>query len=148
MARNRSKKVNKLRRYRDQLIGKIVGLEATVREQVATMLTIRKAIRNEDHLRALALTSEEWPPKELLNEFSHNELAKELTLVYRFLVVERRYTEEVSRAANARDYLRVAALCADHTAEVIAHEKMLSEWSKDHGFQRSLIKEIENEKVA
>ena len=151
MARTRSKKVVKLRRYRDQLIEKITNLEGRVRYNKEVFNMIRKCLQREDHLRAYALASEpeDCSDDDDLKDFIRtNEVAKELSLVYRFLIVERRYTEEVQVAARARDYLRVAALSADHEAESAAHDKMLSRWSADHGFTRFLREEMQDEDVA
>lgn len=134
----RNRKVLKLRAYRDKLLGKITNDEGIIRSYQASLREIRKALQQEDTLRAYALASEE-PPHPQLTEFNEkNEIVKELTLVYRFLAVERNYTDQITRAAAHRDYLRVAALVADHKAEQVAHDRMLESWSEDHGFTRSL----------
>jgi len=141
----RNKKVLKLRAYRDKLLEKITNLESTVRRYQELCRSARKALQQDKHLRAYAIVSDDEGNEHLdVEMLEKNELAAELSLVYRFLIVERRYTEEVSRAAHGRDYLRVAALTADHTAESVAHEKMLTRWSADHGFTRSLRDEDNN----
>ena len=147
MARTRSKKVNKLRAYRDKLLERITNLEGDVRHNQGVLWEIRKALQQENHLRAYALASDEEGSQQVLRHVKVNELAKELALIYRMLIVERNYTEEVQVAARHRDYLRVAALCADHEAETSAHDKMLVRWSKDNGYTRSLRDE-DNEDVA
>lgn len=141
---NRNKKVIKLRLYRDKLLEKITNMEGMLRHNVHTFSMIRKCLQQENHLRAYALASEPEECSEdddLKNFMTTNEMAKELALVYRFLAVERNYTFELDSAANKRDYLRVAALCADHKAEQVAHDKMLTRWSMDHGFTRRLRNE-------
>lgn len=142
----KSKKVWKLRAYRDKLLVRITNLEGRVRDYQQIGKEICFALSKRDNLRIAALASQEPHELNLLTSFTEaNEMAKELALTYRMLNVEREYTRQVSNAAGRRDYLRVAALCADHLAETIAHDKMLSKWSKDHGFTHSLRKEIENE---
>lgn len=150
MAKSNSRRMNKLRRYRDKLIGNNVNLNGKLREYENTLALIRKAMQKEDHLRAYALASNDGLDEDAKSlAFSDkNELTKELSLVYKILVVERRYTDDIHKAAGQRDYLRVAALCADHKAESQAHEKMLTDWSVDHGFTRRLRKEMRDEDVA
>ena len=143
MANHRNKKVLKLRAYRDKLIVKCTNLESKNRHLAEITRQIRKALQQENTLRAYALASaptcvDGWEFK-AFNDM--NQLTAELTLVYRFLSVERKYSDEVQVAARARDYLRVAALTADHIAEAEVHDKMLKEWSMDHGFTRSLRNE-------
>lgn len=145
---SRNKKVIKLRKYRDKLLEKITNMEGLVRYNREVFSMIRKCLAQDDNLRAYALASEEDTNDDLKDFTASNELAKELALVYRMLVVERKYTAEVQAAAQRRDYLRVAALSADHQAESIAHDKMLSSWSKDHGFTRSLRDEVHSDEVA
>lgn len=153
--RIKNKKIRKLRAYRDKLLMKITNLEGTVRQYVEIMHWVRKSLQQEDVLRAYALASDpeagmdetRQVPIQIREAMEAHELVKELTLVYRFLVVERKFTEDMHRAAEQRDYLRVAAICADHELEAIAHEKMLHHWSKDHGFRKSLIKESQDEDV-
>jgi len=148
MANNRNKKVQKLRNYRDKLLAKITGVESEVRCNKETFLLIRKALQKDDTMRAFALASDGAPTDAGFSEFfKADEMAKELALIYRMLNVERRYSAEIQVAAGQRDYLRVAALSAQHQAESIAHDKMLSSWSEDHGFTRSLRKEMEDEGV-
>ena len=147
MARNRNKKVNKLRRYRDKLLQRITNLEGMVRHGTEVLWEIRKALQNENHLRAYALASDEEGSQQVLRHVDKNELVKELALTYRMLNVERKYSADIQVAARQRDYLRVAALSADHQAESIAHDKMLSTWSKDHGFTKSVRKEMEDEDI-
>ena len=147
MANRRNRKVLKLRTYRDKLLVRVTNLEGMVRHSAHVMREIRKALQQENHLRAYALASDEEGIGQLLKHVKKNEVVKELTLAYRMLNVERRYTEEVAVAARNRDYLRVAALSADHQAESIAHDKMLSTWSADHGFTRGLKKEIEEDGI-
>jgi hypothetical protein len=149
MARTRNKKVQKLRTYRDKLLVKITNLEGTVRHYVEIMGWIRKCLQLEDNLRAYALASdpEDTLHADLKEFIDKNEIAKELALAYRMLNVERRYTAEVQAAAERRDYLRVAALSADHQAESIAHDKMLGEWTRDHGFKHSMKKEMEDAEI-
>jgi hypothetical protein len=144
---NRNKKVGKLRRYRDKLITKNVDLEGKNRYLLEVLRVIRKALQKEDTLRAYALASEPDAVGDMsLSSFTDkNELAKELTLVYKMLVIERRYTKDIEQASHQRDYLRVAALCADHGMEWIAHDKMLNDWSQDHGFTRRLRQEGSDE---
>ena len=149
MSRNKNKKARKLQNYRDKLLVKITNLEGTVRHYVEIMGWIRKCLQLEDTLRAYALASD---PEDTLHvdlkEFiDKNEIAKELALAYRMLNVERQYSADIQVAANQRDYLRVAALSAQHQAEAIAHDKMLARWSTDHGFKYSMKKEMENEDI-
>lgn len=145
MPRTRNKKVQKLRNYRDKLLVKITNLEGVVRHNIEVLSWIKKCMANDDNLRAYALASDPAAPHKELKEFiDKNEIAKELALAYRMLNVERRYTAEVQAAAQRRDYLRVAALSADHQAESIAHDKMLGEWTQDHGFKHSMKKEMED----
>ena len=137
MAR-RNKKLLKLRQYRDKLIADNVNLRTTIRTHEQRLHEVRRALANEDTLRAYAITSEEggnMPPLEFVKK---NEAVAELTLVYKMLSVEREYTQQMARAAQSRDLLRIAALCADHQAEEIAHDMMLSTWGVDHGFTKSL----------
>lgn len=149
----RNKKVIKLRHYRDKLLARITTLEQQLRTNHEMFRQIRKALSQEEGatLRAYAIATDGLD--ETLNtdtedyvslEFiSKNDAVAELTLVYRMLAVERNYTYEMGRALNTQDLLRMAALAADHTAEQIAHDKMLSTWSKDHGFTKSLRDECE-----
>lgn len=137
MAR-RNKKLVKLRSYRDRLIADNVNLRTEIREHEQRQHETRKALSNEDTLRAYAICSGEggnMPPLEFVEK---NEAIAELTLVYKMLSIERQYTDEIGRAVVSRDLLRIAALCADHQVEQIAHDKMLSTWSVDHGFTNSL----------
>lgn len=137
MARARNKKVVKLRKYRDKLLASVTNLEGTIRRYEELCRTARRAIQHEDYLRAYALVCDVDDDEHLSFEFlEKNELAKELTLVYKMLAVERNYTDELHMAVNSRDLLRAAALCADHRAEWMAHDKMLTQWSQDHGFTR------------
>lgn len=142
----RNKKVIKLRLYRDKLIARIVHLEAKSREHTEILRQTRKALQKEDTLRAYAIISD---PDVLttgaisLSFLEKNDAIAELTLVYKMLAIERNYTFELGRALNTQDLLRMAALTADHTAEQVAHDKLLSSWSKDHGFTKSLREEIE-----
>lgn len=141
MARSRSKgkKIKKLRQYRDKLLMRLTNLEGRIRFFEATLKEIRSALHKEDPLRAYALAVDDAESDNLLKDFiATNEVVKELTLVYRMLSVERGYTHNVSLALHNRDYLRALALAADHIAESVAHDKMLSLWCKDHGFTRSL----------
>ena len=142
----RNVKVQKLRKYRDKLLVKITNYEGLVRQMQQTFHEARKALQQEDTLRVYALCSDE--NHDGLKEFiDKNELAKELALAYRMLNVERKYTAEIQKAAQARDYLRVAALSADHLAESVAHDKMINEWSRDHGFKQAIRKEMEDEGI-
>ena len=149
MSRNKNKKARKLQNYRDKLLVRITNLEGTVRHYVEIMNWIRKCLQLEDTLRAYALASEPEDKQHAdLKEFvDKNEVAKELALAYRMLNVERRYTEQIKSAAEQRDYLRVAALTAQHQAEGQAHDKMLARWSTDHGFKYSMKKEMEDEDI-
>ena len=142
MPRNTNKKVKKLRAYRDKLLERITNLEGMVRHQQEVLWEIRKALQQENHLRAYALASDEEGSQQVLRHIKTNEIVKELTLVYRFLAVERGIVNDIVRAATQRDYLRVAALCADHKAEAYAHDKVLSSWGDDHGYTGRL-KEME-----
>ena len=146
MARNRNKKLNKLRNYRDKLLVKITNLEGTIRMNSLTFMNIRKCLQGDDLFRAYAMASEPVTHDSLLEEYNKNEVIKELTLVYRVLAVERQYTEQISKSADARDYLRVAALTAEHSAEIKAHDKMLEQWWNDT--IRQLRKRMEDEEVA
>lgn len=146
---SRNKKVLKLRQYRDKLIGNNVNLNGKLRMYEATLQHIGLALRKEDYLRAAALASLPHTDEivdTMTADWNKNEMMKELSLIYKFLVVERRYTEEISQAVQQRDYIRIAALSADHYAEAKAHDKMLTDWSHDHGFTRSL-KEREDEAI-
>ena len=145
--RIKNKKIRKLRLYRDKLLVRVTNLEGMVRHATEVMWAIRKALQDENHLRAYALASDEEGSQHVLRHVKINEVVKELALVYRFLIVERKFTMDIHRAAEQRDYLRVAAICADHKAEEAAHEKMLSHWSQDHGFTRTLRQEMEDEDV-
>lgn len=138
---SRNKKVLKLRHYRDKLIGNNVNLNGKLRMYEATLDHINLALVKGDTLRAAALASLPHTSEivdSMTAEWNKNEMMKELTLIYKFLVIERRYTEEIMEAVAQRDYLRIAALSADHLAEAIAHDKMLTDWSHDHGFTKSL----------
>lgn len=150
MAQTRNKKVAKLRSYRDKLILKTVDLEGKIRHLCEVLRVIRKALQKEDTLRAYALASESdlSEDAELVSFADKNEMAKELALVYRFLAVERQYADDMSKAADQRDYLRVAALAATHKAEAAAHDNMLATWSMDHGFTRRLKQEEKGYEVA
>ena len=143
MAR-KNKRLHRLREYRDKLLLKITMLESSIRTHQFALKQIRKALVNDDTLTAYAtasLDSEELVKSPEFREFdTANELAKELTLVYRMLAVERKYTDEMQVAANHKDWLRILALTADHQAEFAAHDKMLTTWSKDHGFKSRLIR--------
>ena len=147
MAR-RNKKVLKLREYRDKLLAQITMLERDARTHKERFRMIRKAIANEKEgaLRVYAIATEGLDddgyggsnghlPIEFIDK---NEAIAELTLVYKMLAVERQYTNEIDKALKSRDLLRMAALAADHFAEQNAHDKMLSTWSRDHGFTKSL----------
>ena len=139
-------KVKKLRRYRDKLIANNVNLRGELRQNDEFFREIRMALGREDYLRAYAVAARQDPDEEVvltLDFVDKNELAKELTLVYKMLAVERTFTESMRDAAMSRDILRLAALVADHQAEQIAHDKMLSTWSQDHGFTRSLRDELD-----
>ena len=143
MAR-RNKKLLKLRQYRDKLIADNVNLRQDIRTHEFRLSGIRKALQQPKDrggaiLRAYAMASDDEgegkPPLEFIEK---SEAVAELTLVYKMLVVEREYTEQMTRAAGSRDLLRIAALTADHLAEATAHDKMLSTWGVDHGFTKSL----------
>ena len=139
----RNRKVQKLRAYRDKLMMRVTNLETDVRHTQEVMREIRKALQEENLIRAYALAAnDETQGSQLaLAHVEKNQIVAELALVYRFLSVERKYTEDIQRAAQARDFLRVAALTADHMAESIAHDSQLSEWSKTRGYTRSLRNE-------
>lgn len=145
--RIKNKKIRKLRLYRDKLLIAVTNLQGENRHMRHTMDEARRCIYTEETLRAVALLSNEDEDHTLKNFVIANEAAKELALVYRFLVVERKFTEDVQVAATNRDYLRVAALCADHQAEAAAHDKMLTRWSKDHGFTRTLREATKDEDI-
>ena len=145
--RVKNKKIRKLRLYRDKLLVRVTNLEGMVRHANEVMWAIRKALQDEDHLRAYALASDEEGSQHVLRHVKINEVVKELALVYRFLIVERKFTLDIHRAAEQRDYLRVAAICANHKAEEQAHENMLSRWSTDHGFTNKLREEGKDEMV-
>ena len=152
--RIKNKKVHKLRTYRDKLLAKQAALESVIRSNTEVFKQIVQAVTTQpvrtnatQLLRVVALASDRDRCEEMQEFRSQDEIIKELTLVYRFLVVERKYTEQVQAAAMARDYLRVAALSADHQAESIAHDKMLDLWSKDHGFTRRLRMESKDEDI-
>jgi hypothetical protein len=157
MSRNKNKKARKLQNYRDKLLVRVTNLEGAVRHYVEIMDWVRKCLQLEDYLRAYALASEpddKVIPNDILRlhvdlkEFiDKNEIAKELALAYRMLNVERQYTKQIQVAAHQRDYLRVAALCAEQVAEAKAHDQMLSRWSQDHGFKYSMKKEMEDEDI-
>lgn len=134
----RNKKVLKLRAYRDKLIARCTGLEADIRRGAEVFRLICVALKDNDTLRAYTLASGNIDHEDLSSPEFHDpaELAKELTLVYRMLSVERNYTEQLQQAVNRRDYLRCAALAADHQAESRAHDRMLSEWSQNHGIKK------------
>lgn len=145
MAR-RNKKLMKLRAYRDKLIADNVNLQSRIREDEMRFFSVRKALSKDDALRAYAIASSDIkdsdaPPLEFIEK---NEAIAELTLVYKLLSIERNYTHEMITAVRLRDLLRIAALTADHIAEADAHDKMLSTWSKDHGFTKSFRDQIEN----
>ena len=149
MAR-RNKKVLKLRAYRDKLLSRITVLERDARTYVERFRQIRKSLADDKNngLRACALATEEtvnaYNEGSLNIEFiDKNEAIAELTLVYKMLSVERKYTTEMHKCLETRDLLRMAALSADHFNEQIAHDKMLSTWSKDHGFTKSLRDQCE-----
>lgn len=148
MARNKHKRLNKLRRYRDQLLLKITNLEGHAKHHNLVMHEIRKALAKDDSLRAYALASDEEGIWSKLKGTELVEIMKELALAYRTLNIERKYTAEIGIAARQRDYLRVAALAETLAAEVEAHDRVLADWSKDHGFTRSLRKELKDENVA
>ena len=140
MAR-RNKKLMKLRQYRDKLIADNVNLRADIRTRDERFSQIRKALSSEGggSLRAYAIATDDDGLKEGSLEFvEKNAAVAELTLVYKMLSVERNYTDEMSRALGTQDLLRMVALTADHRAEALAHDKMLSTWSMDHGFTKSL----------
>lgn len=147
MSRNRNKRLQKVRRYRDKLIEKITNLEALLRHQTIVNGEIKKALSNEDTLRAYALADGNGQNDTLTSLSTVNELASELALVYRMLNVERKFGAQILIAAGQRDYLRVAALAADHNMEAKAHDDMLSRWSRDHGFTRILREEAHDEDV-
>lgn len=140
-----NKKLRKLRYYRDKLILKINQAERKIRNNHAILWEIRKSLQNENTIRAYALATNDSDMQYSLRHLPINDVISELTLAYRILSVERKYTAQMLIAANNRDYLRVAALCVEHLDEAKAHDKMLGEWSQDHGYTRSLRKEIENE---
>ena len=134
----KNKKLVKVRQYRDKLLLRITELESQVRRFSAVCREIRRSLQQEDTLRAYALASEEDESEDILADVEKDELAKELALVYRMLAVERNYTYELDRAVGHNDWLRCKALCADHKAEQVAHDKMLGAWSRDHGFTHTL----------
>lgn len=137
----RSKKVLKLRRYRDKLIADNVNLRSKIRIQEEMFHAIRKALQREDTLNAYAVASNDPNDEETWMSYGFiekNEAIAELTLVYKMLSIEREFTHHMIRAATQKDYLRVAALSAEHLSEAEAHDKMLSIWSVDHGFTKSL----------
>ena len=149
MARNKQKRINKIRKYRDKLLTRITDLEAFIRGYKITLIDIRAALHDNNVLRAAALSTMDADALEDVDKFREtNELASELALVYRMLIVERQYAVDILKAANQRDYLRTAALCSSYKDEIAAHEKMLNEWSQEHGFTRSLRRSITNEDVA
>jgi hypothetical protein len=147
MARNRNKKLTKLRQYRDKLLEIITNLEGTIRRYEELCRSARKALHQNDTLRAYALVAAADNDNGLnAATLEKQQIINELALVYRFLAVERNYTHAMHKAALHRDYLRVAALCADHKAEEAAHDKMLSRWSEEgHGFTRSLREQLHDE---
>lgn len=144
MASTRNKRVRKLREYRDRLIESNVNMEGAMREYQQVFHEIRKALQKEEHLRAYALASSQTADDE---EFPLiNELSKELALVYRFLITEREYTKTIGIAANQRDYLRVAALAAEHNEHVRSREKLLSAWQETHGWTKIVKDRDEKER--
>lgn len=150
MAKSKSKKIKKLRMYRDKLLLRLTNLEGSLREAIGVFELIRDALRNNDHIRAYALAEHpdgDFKMQGLTDFQDKNEIAKELALIYRFLSVEREYTRNISLALHNRDYLRALALAADHKAESMAHDKMLHDWSKDHGFTKNLRREANEDGI-
>lgn len=149
MAR-RNKKVAKLRKYRDKLLVTITNLEGTIRHYEEAFWQIRKALQSENSLRAYALSTvaHEDEPDGIDREFRYkNEAVKELTLIYRMLTVERKYSEEIQIAVRHRDWLRTLALCEDHKQEIREHDMLLSRWQDLNGITRKLRKELEDEGI-
>ena len=143
MAR-KSAKLKKLRKYRDKLIADNVNLKGIIRLSEESFRQARVALSNADYIRTYAVLTRSDDSKELSLKFvDKNELAKELTLIYKMLAVERTYTDNMHRAAQNRDLLRILALTADHEAEVSAHDKLLSAWSQEHGFTGRLRDEMD-----
>lgn len=148
MSRNRNKRLQKVRRYRDKLIERITNLETEIRKYVQILKEIRMACHNTDLLRVHTLALDDTYTDEALKDSTPiHQLAGELALVYRMLNVERKFSGQILIAAGQRDYLRVAALAADHNMETKAHDDMLSRWSRDHGFTRILREEARDEDV-
>lgn len=148
MSRNKNKRLQKVRRYRDKLIERITNLETEIRKYVQILKEVRAAARNSDLLRVATLAIDDTYTDEALKDFTPiNQLAAELALVYRMLNVEREFSAQMRVAADQRDYLRVAALAAEHNMESKAHDDMLSRWSRDHGFTRILREEAKDADV-
>lgn len=145
----RNKQLIKLRHYRDKLLLKIVDLESNARMDKQLFLEIRTALAGKGStLRAYALATRAYDGVVHEDDFSmvfvdKNDAIAELTLVYKMLSIEREYTTLIQVAVGQRDYLRAAALSATHIAEAAAHDKMLSTWSRDHGFTKSLREECD-----
>lgn len=143
--RGKNKKVRKLRAYRDKMLLRIGALEARIRSDEEIFKEVTRCIRTQNYLRIAALVSGDRSFYEgSLDALRIDKVIQELSLVYRMLNIERSYTKEIQRAATNRDYLRVAALCSDHTASSEMHQKVLGAWSQ-HGFIKQLRKEKDYE---
>lgn len=130
MSKNRVMK--KLRAYRDKLVLAKTATEATNRALQVRLHEVRAALQKGDSFRAYAVATNSTELD--AGYVCVNELVAELTLVYRFLKVERAFTKDIHMSVRNKDWLRTLALCANHELEEIAHEKMLTKWSTDHGF--------------
>lgn len=160
MGTHRNKTLRKLRGYRDKLIREKVDLQTKLDECYLRINEARWAIEDGELLRAVALLSHDsgwygdthviggrWQEQlpEHIEEKKH--LVSELSLVYKMMVIQQELTNELTKAIDCRDYLRAAALCADHKERALAHDKILDGWQKEgKGFVNILRKEINEEK--
>lgn len=143
MPNSRNRKLSKLRKYRDQLLLKVAHLEAKVRDCEWTYGEITKATNKGDLLRVAALATDYLPHDETF--LATNDAIEELTVIYRWLIVERTYTEQIDTALKNNDYLRARALCEQHLGEMGSHETLLAKWGKTHGIVHKLKQEMRDE---
>lgn len=147
----RNKTVAKLRKYRDQLIAYNVDLEHEIRMRDSGFREIRRALADDDKLRAFALANvynalDEGFLSEV--EVTMNEAVRELTLVYRLLITEREFTSQTAEAIRVNDWLRARALAEEHMTSSVRRDELLKDWTKEKGLKATIerFKELNHEK--
>ena len=121
-SKRKNKTVVKLRKYRDKLIAEREVLNAEIRESTERFSQIRHALQKNDSLRAYALAGMARLDPSF---YRINTTITELTILYRYLVFERDFTQQIYHALMQNDLLRARALIAQHVEDAKEHDKNL-----------------------